>query len=154
MISLIRPQVYMPIYGYPHMLHGNSRNAKAMGYDDKHIIVGRNGQIMEFTKENFKVTDTYVPHHYMAVDGYTLGITTEETIHDRHQLMVNGVVAVSVAKKTGQFLLDFSTSGFPTVNHFPRAEIRMKEFMDGLLKTDLDKFPDAEHFKKHVSKKL
>lgn len=154
MIGLIRPEVYMPIYGYPHMLHGNARNAKAMGYDDKHIIVGRNGQIMEFTKENFKITDTYVPHRYMAVDGYTLGISREDTIHDRHQLMVNGVVAVSVAKKTGQFLLDFSTSGFPAVSNFPRAETRMKEFMDSLLKTDLDKFPDAEHFKKHVSKKL
>lgn len=27
MISLIRPEVYVPIYGYPHMLYGNARNA-------------------------------------------------------------------------------------------------------------------------------
>jgi ribonuclease J len=27
MIKLIRPEVYVPIYGYPHMLHGNAKNA-------------------------------------------------------------------------------------------------------------------------------
>ena len=154
MISLIRPEVYVPIYGYPHMLHGNGRNAKNMGYADDHILIGRNGQIFEFTKEEFKLTHSYVPHRYMSVDGYTLGITKEETIHDRHQLMANGVIAVSIAKKTGQFLLDFTTSGFPSLSNFPRVEARMREFMDGLLKADLEKFPDAEHFRKHVAKKL
>jgi ribonuclease J len=154
MISLIRPEIYMPIYGYPHMIHGNARNAYESGYSKDKVIIARNGQIIEFTKDSFHVTDMYVPHRLMTVDGYMIGLSKEEQLHDRHQLMNSGVLVVSIAKKPGQFLVQIDGAGFPTMSNFPRLEGRIREFIDSTLKHDLAKFPDANHFKKHVGKKV
>ncbi len=154
MISLIRPEVYMPIYGYPHMLHGNARNAYDMEYPKDKVIIGRNGQVMEFTKDSFRVTDDYVPHRLIEVDGYTIGYTNEEHLHERQQLMTGGTIAVSIAKKPGQYLINFDCAGFPELTNFPRMEARMRDFIQMTLAQDIQKFPDANHFKKHVSKKL
>lgn len=41
----------IPIYGYPHILYGNARNAYKMGYNHEHVLISRNGQIMGFTKD-------------------------------------------------------------------------------------------------------
>lgn len=154
MISLIRPEVYMPIYGYPHMLHGNARNAYEMEYPKERVIIGRNGQIIEFTKDSFRVTDEYAPHRLIEVDGYMVGYTDEKHLHERHQLMSSGVIAVSIAKRPGQYLVNFDVSGFPDLENFPRMEDRMREFVERTLSQDLSHFPDAEQFKKHVGKKL
>ncbi len=154
MISLIRPEVYMPIYGYPHMLHGNARNAYESGYSKDRVIIGRNGQIVEFTKDSFRVTDMYAPHRLVSVDGYMVGLTGEKELHERHQLLSSGTLVVSIAKRPGQFLIQFDAAGFPTLSNFPRLENRLREFIDSTLKHDLPKFPDANHFKKHVGKKV
>lgn len=42
MIALIRPEVYIPIYGFPFMLHGNAQNAYDLGYDEEHVLIGKN----------------------------------------------------------------------------------------------------------------
>ena len=97
MISLIKPEVYVPIYGYPHMLYGNAKNAYKMGYDKEHVLISRNGQIMEFTKNSFRITHMFAPHAIKSVDGYTTGYTNEVHLHDRYQMELNGSVAVSFA---------------------------------------------------------
>lgn len=113
MISLIRPHVYIPIYGYPHMLHGNARNAYKLGYPEDRVIIGNNGRIMEFTATDFRVTDFHVPHRLMTVDGNMIGFSNESHLHDRYQLMNSGVVAVSVAKKGGEFIIKAEFAGLP-----------------------------------------
>jgi ribonuclease J len=153
MISLIRPEVYVPIYGYPHMLHGNARNAYEMNYPKEKVLIGRNGQIMEFTKDSFKLTDMYASHRLLTIDGYMVGLSKENELHERHQLMSSGVLVVSIAKKPGQFMIQIDSAGFPAMSNFPRLENRIREFIDSTLKHDLSKFPDANHFRKHVAKK-
>lgn len=71
------------------MLHGNARNAYEVGYSKDRVILSRNGQIIEFTKDDFRVTNMFVPHRLVTVDGYTVGMTTEREIHDREQLRQN-----------------------------------------------------------------
>lgn len=51
MIRLINPKYYVPIYGYPHMLRGNARNAYDLGYKEENVAILKNGKILEFTKE-------------------------------------------------------------------------------------------------------
>ncbi len=99
MIELIRPEVYVPIYGFPFMLHGNAKNATELGYKDDHILIGKNGQIFEFTTDSFKLTNMYASHRLVTVDGNMIGYTKEDTLHDRFQLSTGGAMVVSIAKK-------------------------------------------------------
>jgi ribonuclease J len=154
MISLIRPEVYMPIYGYPHMIYGNAKNAYELGYTKDRVILSKNGQIIEFTKDDFRITDMFVQHRLVTVDGYMIGLTTEREIHDREQLRQNGVVAVSIAKKPGQFLFKLDLAGFPELSHFPGLEERIYDFLDGTLQNDISRFKGADDFRDFSAKKI
>jgi ribonuclease J len=154
MISLIRPEVYMPIYGYPHMLYGNAKNAYEMGYSKEKVIISRNGQIIEFTKDDYRMTDMFVSHRLMTVDGYMVGLTKEREIHDREQLRQNGVIAISIAKKPGEFLYQIDLAGFPRIEEFPGLEDRICNFLDDTLKNELGRFNGVQDFKEYASRKI
>lgn len=154
MISLIRPEVYMPIYGFPHMLHGNARNAKSLGYTDEKIIIGKNGQIIEFTKDSFVITNQFIPHRLTTVDGNLVGFTREPTLHDRYQLSLGGSVIVSMVKKGHEFLIELDSIGFPSFKELPKLDAKIREVIHTILAHDLDRFSDVSQFKKFVAKKV
>lgn len=60
MITLLKPEYYIPIYGFPHMLRGNTRNAYDLGYARDKVIIMKNAKILEFTKDTVIETDEYV----------------------------------------------------------------------------------------------
>jgi mRNA degradation ribonuclease J1/J2 len=144
----------MPIYGFPHMIMGNAKNAVKLGYSEDKIIIGKNGQVIEFTKENFTVTPYYVPHRLMSVDGYTIGMSKEEHMHDRYQMQVSGSMVVSIAKKGTQYLIRMEKAGLPDFSNFPKLEPRINEFLEQILRSDLSRFKDVDAFKAHLSRKV
>ena len=153
MIALIRPEVYMPIYGYPHMLHGNARNAYALGYPENRVIIGKNGQIMEFSEKDFRITEMFVPHRLITIDGEMIGYSKEDTLHERYQLSLNGTIAVSIAKKAGNYLIKTDTAGIPALHDIPKLEQRIEEELLKILSSQMQSFRDVDHLKKHLSKK-
>lgn len=154
MISLIRPEVYVPIYGFPFMLHGNAKNAYDLGYDENHVLIGKNGQIFEFTKDTFKLTNMYAPHRLVTVDGNMIGYSKEDVLHDRFQLSTGGSMVVSIAKKGGEYLYQFDNVGLPKMSEFPHLEKRLVQLLDTILQGDITKFRDVEALKKHIAKKI
>ena len=86
MITLIKPEYYVPIYGYPHMLRGNARNAYELGYAKEKVILLKNGKILEFSKDAVRETDEYASHKLVTVDGRMVGHTAEKELHDRFQI--------------------------------------------------------------------
>ncbi len=86
MISLVKPEYYIPIYGYPHMLRGNARNAYEMGYNKKKVPILRNGKLLEFTKDAMYETDQYASHELKTIDGRMVGYTGPKELHDRLQI--------------------------------------------------------------------
>jgi hypothetical protein len=154
MISLIRPEVYVPIYGFPFMLHGNAKNAYDLGYDENHVLIGKNGQIFEFTADSFKLTNMYAPHRLVTVDGNMIGYSKEDTLHDRFQLSTGGAMVVSIAKKAGEYLYQFDNVGIPKMSEFPHLEKKLVQLLDTILAGDISKFRDVEALKKHIAKKI
>ncbi len=154
MISLLRPEVYMPVYGYPHMIYGNAKNAYELGYSKDRVILSKNGQIIEFTKDDFRVTDMFVSHRLITSDGYMVGMTTEREIHDREQLRQNGVVAVSIAKKPGEFLFKLDLAGMPGLKNFPGLEEKIYGFLDQTLRNEIQRFSGADDFREYAAKKV
>jgi ribonuclease J len=86
MIGLLRPEFYIPIYGFPHMLRGNARNAYDLGFPKSKVPILRNGKILEFTKDSMRETDQYASKKLITVDGRMVGYTTEKELHDRYQI--------------------------------------------------------------------
>jgi ribonuclease J len=154
MISLIRPEVYMPVYGYPHMIYGNAKNAYESGYSRDRVIISRNGQIIEFTKDSFAVTDMFVSHRLMTVDGYMVGLTNERDIHDREQMRQSGVVVVSIAKKPGEYLYKIDMAGLPMLQHFDGLEEDIYDFLDATLKNEIQRFKGVDEFRDYAADKV
>jgi ribonuclease J len=86
MITLLKPEYYVPIYGYPHMLRGNARNAYDLGYSKEKVVILKNGKILEFTSDAMRETDEYASHKLVTVDGRMVGFTGEKELHDRFQI--------------------------------------------------------------------
>lgn len=154
MIEYIKPEVYVPIYGYPHMLFGNARNAKALGYSDDNIVLLKNGNILEFTAIGFRKTEAFVPHRLISVDGNMIGYTREDTFHERHQLMVNGVISLAISLKNNRLSLE--VSGLPELALLPgKFESRLKEAALGAAKTESqNRDLDPRHIEKAVEKRV
>jgi ribonuclease J len=154
MISLIRPEVYMPIYGYPHMIYGNAKNAYEMGYTKDKVIISRNGQIIEWTKDDYKLTDMFVSHRLITIDGYMVGLTSERDIHDREQMRQGGAVAVSIAKRPGEYTFKLDLAGFPSLLEFAGLEEDIFAFLDTTLKNEIQRFADVNEFRDYASKRI
>ncbi len=86
MITLLQPEYYVPIYGFPHMLYGNAKNAYRLGYDQDHVVLLKNGNILEFTKTGMRKTNEFVSHKLVTVDGTLVNYTGEKELHDRYQI--------------------------------------------------------------------
>jgi ribonuclease J len=143
MISLIQPQVYIPIYGFPHMLYGNARNAASLGYTPDRIALLRNGQIMEFTKDSHRITDGFIHRKLLTVDGRLVGYTGEKELHDRYQISQQGVLVISIAKKTAGFTLKYNTVGLPAIADIPGLEKELDSMLRNIL-IDILKYKDAD----------
>jgi ribonuclease J len=109
MINLIRPEYYVPIYGFPHMLRGNARNAYDLGYSKDKVVILKNGKILEFTKDTVRETDEYASHKLITVDGRMVGFTAEKELHDRFQISSQGVIVIGIVKKNAGFAIKYQT---------------------------------------------
>ena len=109
MITLLHPEYYIPIYGYTHMLRGNTRNAYDLGYTKDKVIVMKNAKILEFTKDTVRETDEYASKKLMTVDGRLVGYTAERELHDRFQISSQGVLVIGIVKKSAGFAIKYET---------------------------------------------
>lgn len=152
MITLLQPEYYIPIYGYTHMLRGNTRNAYDLGYTKDKVIVMKNGKILEFTKDIVRETEEYVSKKLMTVDGRMVGYTSERELHDRFQISTQWVLVIGIVKKNAGFAIKYQTVGLPSVDKIPTLEKSLDMSIKDILR-DLSKFKDAESFVTHVERK-
>jgi ribonuclease J len=153
MISLIRPQIYIPIYGHPYMLHGNANNAYRLGIPKDRVFLGRNGQIMEFTRDHAEMTDCFVPHRLITVDGSFIGYSKEDTLHERYQLSSAGILTMSLAKKGNDYIIRMDEAGFPGIHSLPDLRQQIEHQTLSILRGDLTKFKDLDALRKHIERK-
>ncbi len=152
MINLLQPEYYVPIYGFPHMLRGNARNAYELGYAKDKVIILKNGKILEFGPETVRETDEYASHKLITVDGRMVGYTAEKELHDRFQISSQGVLVIGIVKKSSGFAIKYSTVGLPPVAQIATLEKSLDIAIQDILK-DLTRFKDAESFVAHVERK-
>ena len=152
MITLLHPEYYIPIYGYTHMLRGNTRNAYDLGYTKDKVIVMKNAKILEFTKDSVRETDEYASKKLMTVDGRLVGYTAERELHDRFQISSQGVLVIGIVKKSAGFSIKYETVWLPPVESIVTLEKSLDIAIKEILR-DIARFKDAEAFTTHVERK-
>lgn len=94
MISVARPEYFVPIHGeFRHLTH-HSRIAFEMGIAPDNVLLAEDGDVIELTTDGIDFADR-VPSGYLFVDGNTEATSTG-VLRDRRILAEEGVVVVVV----------------------------------------------------------
>ena len=116
MMSLVKSKYVVPVHGEYFMRHGNNEVAQSLGYDPKNTMMIENGDVIEITNGELKVTGEKIPCGYVLVDGLGVGDISQQVILDRQTMSENGVLllVIPVDEKTQKIKGDIEvlTRGF------------------------------------------
>lgn len=106
MIRMVQPKYYIPIEGNHHLLHDNANVARSLDWPDEHIFIPSNGQVMEFSGGEGRLTKEMLPSDYIFVDGLGVGDVSDVVLRDRKLLAEDGmfIVIVTVDAHTGKMV--------------------------------------------------
>ncbi|MCR4892047.1 MAG: ribonuclease J [Lachnospiraceae bacterium] len=140
--SLVRPKYAIPVHGEFRHRHAQEKIARALGYDSKHILMIRSGDILELDEKGAAVTGrAHVGSVF--VDGLGVGDVGNVVIRDRQHLAEDGIVIIVLVleKGTGQLLAgpDIVSRGFVYVRE---ADALLEDSTD-ILQESLDSLADA-----------
>ena len=96
MMSVVKPQYFIPVHGEQKHLYKHAQLAYAMGIDYKNVVIGANGSVIELSKSGIKCTET-VPAGRVLVDGLGVGDVGSIVLRDRKHLAEDGIIIVNVA---------------------------------------------------------
>jgi ribonuclease J len=94
LLSLTKPEYFIPIHGELRHLRAHARLARAMGIPDEYILTVENGTVLEFDSENATIGER-LPGGYVFVAGSSVGDVGPAVLRDREALASNGVVTVA-----------------------------------------------------------
>lgn len=95
MINLVRPKYLIPIHGNYFMLKLHGELGQAVGMDEKQVLIGENGKVIEFDyRQNGKVTNEKVPTNHVMVDGLGVGDIGQVVLRDRQVLAKDGMFVI------------------------------------------------------------
>lgn len=117
MFNIVKPKYLIPIHGNHFMLRLHGEIAKSMGMNEKNILIGENGRIIEFNKKGEgRLTDLKVPANYVMVDGLGVGDIGNVVLRERMQMARDGMftVIVTIDSRTGEQIgnADLISRGF------------------------------------------
>ncbi|HEX3539496.1 MAG TPA: ribonuclease J, partial [Acidimicrobiales bacterium] len=104
LLSIARPQAFIPVHGeFRHLTH-HARLAKDMGVPSAKILLAEDGDVIELNDSGIDFAGQ-VPAGYLYVDGI-VGDVGRGVLRDRRVLAEEGVVVVvvTVDAKTGEIL--------------------------------------------------
>jgi ribonuclease J len=121
LLSIAKPDYFIPVHGeFRHLTH-HSRLAMKMGVADDHVLLAEDGDVVELNDNGAAFVGT-VPAGYLYVDGI-VGDVGRGVLRDRKALSEEGVivVVVTVDAKSGEVLTgpEIITRGWV---HAPEAE--------------------------------
>ena len=114
-LSLVKPQFFMPVHGEYHHLACHARLAEAAGVEPERIFLGENGKVLELDKKSAKFTES-VQAGRVLVDGSGVGDVGNIVLRDRRILSEEGIILVvaAVERETGRLVSgpDIISRGF------------------------------------------
>lgn len=95
-LTLTRPRYLIPSHGEFRMLYRHAELASLMGIPNERIILSKNGDILEFTKDGDMRFAGYTEGAGILIDGSGMGDVDEYVLNDRLRLAEEGVVSLTL----------------------------------------------------------
>jgi len=138
MLSDIKPDYFIPVYGNHYMLKEGARIAYGLGYLKHKVFVPDNGSIIKFTNDKAlgrsqtgeaEILKEKAPSNYVFVDGLGVGDIGEIVLRDRQMLAEDGmfVIVAIIDRQTGK------VRGSPDI--ISRGFVYLRESKDLLAQT-------------------
>jgi ribonuclease J len=102
MMSLVKPKYLVPIHGEYYMRQAHGDLGKSMGMRDDQIVLIENGNVLEVSNGEMRISEEVVDTNYILVDGEGVGDIASTVIKERQAMSKNGFVMVllKINKKT------------------------------------------------------
>ena len=129
MLSEVKPDYFIPVYGNHFMLKECARIGYGMGIRKDRVVVPDNGSVMVFDRQKIEVLKEKVPVNYVFVDGLGVGDVGEIVLRDRQILAQDGmfVIVAIIDHATGK------VKGSPDI--ISRGFVYLRESKDLLKQT-------------------
>ncbi|MCL1864817.1 MAG: ribonuclease J [Spirochaetes bacterium] len=113
MLAITKPKFFMPIHGEFKQLKKHADIAESLNIKPSHIVIAKNGDIIELTKKSFKKV-SQIPLVEMYVDGDEIGDVSSNVIKERHLMSTDGIFYASMVISQGMPLSkpEIVTKGF------------------------------------------
>jgi ribonuclease J len=118
MLSLVRPQYFVPVHGEYRQLAQHARVAKrVMAGSDRRVevLLAEDGDIIQFDRQGARIAEK-APTGRVLIDVTRVGEVGEEVLRDRRHLAADGVVVaiVAISRTTGSLVgePEFVARGF------------------------------------------
>lgn len=136
---LIHPKFFMPVHGEVRHLVSHAKIAEDAGMKAKNIVLAQNGNVIEFTKDKFKLEPELVSASPVLVDGLGVGDVGAAVLNERRILSEAGVVVLSATfdVSTGEILAgpSIKTKGLIYVKEYGQ----MLEDAKDLIKQEIER---------------
>jgi ribonuclease J len=99
-LSLVRPDWFVPVHGEYRHLVNHARLARAVGVPADHVLICEDGDVLTLKRKSIDVERRAVPSGYLYVDGI-VGDVGHGVLRDRRALAQEGVVVVIVTVDAG-----------------------------------------------------
>lgn len=106
LFRLLNPKYIIPVEGNRFLLEASKDVAMELKWPDENVFVTTNGQIVEFSGGEGKLTKEKIPSDYVMVDGLGVGDVQEVVLRDRQLMSEDGmfVVIVTIKTQTGELI--------------------------------------------------
>lgn len=96
LIGLVKPRYFIPVHGERKHLTKHAETAREMGIDKEHILLPRNGMVIELSENGMKEAGSVTAGRVM-VDGLGVGDVGSIVLRDRKHLSEDGVVVIALS---------------------------------------------------------
>lgn len=97
LLSLTKPEIFIPVHGEVRHLHAHARLAWQMGIPEEYILTVENGAVLEFDEAGALIGER-LPGGYASVAGTSVGDVGPAVLREREALASSGVVVASLKR--------------------------------------------------------
>ncbi|MDA2212262.1 ribonuclease J1 [Bacillus cereus group sp. MYBK195-1] len=96
MLKLLKPKYFMPIHGEYRMLKKHVELAMECGVPQENCFIMNNGQVLEISGREAKISSETIPSQAVYVDGSGIGDIGTIVLRDRKILSEEGIIIISL----------------------------------------------------------
>lgn len=100
LFRLLNPKYIVPVEGNRFLLEASKDVALSLKWPEQNVFVTTNGQMMEFSGGEGRLTNEKIPTDYVMVDGLGVGDVQEVVLRDRQLMSEDGMCVIIVTIKT------------------------------------------------------